>query len=221
MSQRVTGEAASRAIEAFRSGRPVLVRDADDREAETDLLYPAGVVDWKAVVRLRTDAGGLPFVALGAAVADAFDLPFIHDVVDHPANDHSDLRYDSHPTFSLTVNHRDSYTGVTDRDRALTMSRLADAAADPETFDFAAEFRIPGHVHLLRAAPGVLAERHGHTELGIALAEAAGLPPAVAGAEMLDDATGEALSAADARAYARRHDLAYVTGADLVSELVD
>jgi 3,4-dihydroxy 2-butanone 4-phosphate synthase len=223
MSQRVTGDgdAVAAAVGAFQAGDPVLVHDADDREGETDVLYPAGVVDWEAVARLRTDAGGLPFVALSASVADAFELPYVHDIVEHASNDHSDLRYDTHPSFSLTVNHRDTYTGVTDRDRALTMSRLADAAAAPESFDFAAEFRSPGHVHLLRAAPGLLADRRGHTELGVALALAADRPPAVAGAEMLDDATGRALSTADARAYARRHDLVYVEGAALVAELTD
>jgi 3,4-dihydroxy 2-butanone 4-phosphate synthase len=215
----VTHEAVRRAVDAFGDGHPVLVHDFDDREGETDLLYPAGAVDRAAVARIRNDAGGLPFVALSAAVAEAFDLPFYHDVIDHPANDHGDLRYDTRPSFSLTVNHRDTYTGITDDDRALTIGRLAAAAADPAATDFAAEFRTPGHVHLLRAAPDLLADRRGHTELGVALAEAAGVPPAVAGAEMLDDDSGGALPVAAARAYAERHGLAFVTGDELVAEL--
>jgi 3,4-dihydroxy 2-butanone 4-phosphate synthase len=213
------GTAVDRAVDAFAAGEPVLVHDFDDREGETDVLYPAGAVDRAAVSRIRNDAGGLLFVALSAEVADAFDLPFLHEVVDHPANDHGDLRYDTRPSFSLTVNHRDTFTGITDDDRALTVRELAAAAADPAGTEFAATFRFPGHVHLLRAASGLLAERRGHTELGIALAEAAGLPPAVAGAEMLDDDAGGALPLADARAYARRHGLAFVTGDELVAAL--
>jgi 3,4-dihydroxy 2-butanone 4-phosphate synthase len=213
--------ALERAVAAFRAGEPVLVHDADDREGETDLLYPASVVTPAAVARLRNDGGGLLFVALPAAVADRFDLPFLHESVDHPANDHTDLGYDAHPSFSLTVNHRDGFTGVTDDDRALTIRRLGEVSADADygVDAFADEFRTPGHVHLLRGASGLLDERRGHTELGLALAEAAGVAPAVAGCEMLDDETGGALSTADAEAYARRHDLPFVEGADLIRAL--
>jgi 3,4-dihydroxy 2-butanone 4-phosphate synthase len=213
--------ALERAVAAFRAGEPVLVHDADDREGETDLLYPASVVTPAAVARLRNDGGGLLFVALPAAVADRFDLPFLHESVDHPANDHTDLGYDAHPSFSLTVNHRDGFTGVTDDDRALTIRRLGEVSADADygVDAFADEFRTPGHVHLLRGASGLLDERRGHTELGLALAEAAGVAPAVAGCEMLDDETGGALSTADAEAYARRHDLPFVEGAALIRAL--
>ncbi len=212
-------EAVKRAVDAFAAGDPVLVHDAADREGETDVLYPAGAVDTDAVVRLRHDAGGLLFVALPDDVAETFDLPFRHEVVDHPAADVSDLAYDGRPSFSLTVNHRDTFTGITDRDRARTIEALAAAAADPAGTDFAGEFRVPGHVHLLRAAPGLLADRQGHTELGVALARAAGTSGAVAGAEMLDADTGTALSPADARSYAGAHDMPFVEGSALVEHL--
>ncbi len=211
--------AVERAVAAFRAGEPVLVHDFDDREAETDLLYPADAVTPGAVARLRNDGGGLVFVALPDPVADAFDLPFLHDALDHPATEYDDVGYDSRPSFSLTVNHRDTYTGITDDDRSQTIRALGDVAASPETADFAAEFRAPGHVHVLRAAPGLLRERQGHTELGLALADAAGTVPAVAGCEMLDDASGGALGLADARAYADRHGLAFVEGRDVVAAL--
>ena len=213
--------ALAQAVAAFETGDPVLVHDADDREGETDLLYPASAVTPAAVARLRNDGGGLIFVALTDAVAERFDLPFLHETVAHPANDHSDLGYDARPSFSLTVNHRDGFTGVTDDDRALTIRRLGEASVDEGygVDDFATEFRTPGHVHLLRASPGLLDDRRGHTELGLALAREAGVEPAVAGCEMLDGETGGALSTADAQAYARRHGLAYVEGATLVDAL--
>ncbi|QCC50288.1 3,4-dihydroxy-2-butanone-4-phosphate synthase [Halapricum salinum] len=207
------------AITAFREGQPVLVHDAADREGETDLIYPAGAVTPEAVARMRNDAGGLVCVALADSVAATFDLPFAQELLDHPTAADHELGYDERSSFSLTVNHRDTYTGITDEDRALTITALADAAADPADFDFAGSFRSPGHVHLLRAAPGLLADRKGHTELGIALAEAAGLPSAVVVCEMLDDETGLARSPADAREYAAEHDLVYVEGRDLVEQL--
>ena len=216
--------ATDHAVEAFERGDPVLVYDAVDREGEVDLVYPAGSITPRDVARLRNDAGGLVCVALGSDVADAFDLPFLTDAVDHPTTTADHLGYDDRSSFSLTVNHRDTYTGITDDDRALTITALADAAdaaADGrfDADDFADEFRSPGHVHLLRAAPGLLDERRGHTEFGVALAEQAGLPPAVVVCEMLDDRTGGALSPEDAKAYAERHDLVYVDGSDLVAAL--
>jgi len=207
--------AVARAVAAFRDGDPVLVHDAADREGEVDLVYPAAAVEPADVARMRNDAGGLVCVALADDVADAFDLPFVTDVLDHPAADHGHLGYDDRSSFSLTVNHRDTFTGITDDDRALTISELGRAAADPDDVDFAETFRAPGHVHVLRAAPS-LADRQGHTELGVALAREAGVPPAVVVCEMLDGETGGALSVADAKAYADRHDLAYVEGSDLL-----
>jgi 3,4-dihydroxy 2-butanone 4-phosphate synthase len=217
MSRAVSGVEA--ALSAFREGSPVLVHDAADREGETDLIYPAGAVTPEDVSRMRNDAGGLVCVALSDAVAEAFDLPFLEDALDHPAAGDHDLGYDDRSSFSLPVNHRDTYTGITDEDRATTIAELAEAADDPTGTDFAAAFRAPGHVHLLRAAPNLLADREGHTELGIALAEGAGREPAVVVCEMLDDQTGEALSPEDAQAYAERHGLPYLEGSDVVERL--
>jgi len=218
MSQDAAGS-VERAVEAVRRGEPVLVHDAADREGETDLIYPAGAVTPDAVARMRNDAGGLVCVALSDSVAEAFALPYQQEVLDHPAAADHDLGYDERSSFSVTVNHRDTYTGITDDDRALTITRLAEAAVDPESVDFAGEFRAPGHVHLLRAAPGLVADREGHTELALVLAAAAGQPPAMVVCEMLDDETGGALSPTAARAYAERHDLVYVEGRDVIAAL--
>ncbi|MFD1640416.1 3,4-dihydroxy-2-butanone-4-phosphate synthase [Halohasta litorea] len=219
--------AVDAAIAAFADGQPVLIHDFADREGETDIVYPATAVDSDAVARLRNDAGGLICVALSDAVSDAFGLPFLQELVDHPAAADHELAYDERSSFSLTVNHRETFTGITDDDRALTISELGTAAAAVtsdagyDERDFAAAFRSPGHVHLLRAAPELLADRVGHTELGIALAAAADQPPAVVVCEMLDDETGGARSPGDAEAYADRHGLVYVEGEALLSALAD
>jgi 3,4-dihydroxy 2-butanone 4-phosphate synthase len=207
------------AVAAFREGKPVLIHDFADREGETDIVYPAESVTPEAVVRLRTDAGGLICTAIPDEVGAAFDLPLLDDALDHPAAGGGDLGYDSRSSFSLPVNHRDTYTGITDNDRSLTIRKLAEATADPAGTDFTSEFRAPGHVHVLRAAPGLLAERRGHTELGVALAREADVTPAVVVCEMLDEETGEALSPTDAEAYAARHGLVYLEGSALVEQL--
>lgn len=207
------------AIDALEAGRPILVHDGTEREHEVDLLYPANAVDPEAVSRLRNDAGGVLFVALPDEVARRFDLPFLHDEIDHPCTEYDDVKYDTRPSFSLSVNHRDTYTGVTDTDRSLTIRSVAEAARDPEGTDFAAAFRAPGHVHLLRGAAGLLRERQGHTELALALAKETDSVRAVAGSEMLDDQTGGALPPAAARAYANRYGLLYLDGQDVIDTL--
>ena len=209
------------AVAAFEAGRPVLIHDFDDREGEVDLVYPAVDVTPQDVARLRNDAGGLICVALGPEVADAFDLPFLADEIDHPVSESDHLGYDERSSFSITVNHRDTYTGITDNDRALTISELGAAAADPAAVDFPRTFRAPGHVHLLRASRYGLSDRRGHTEMAVALAHEAGRPPAAVVCEMLDDETGEALSVADAMAYADRHGFPFVEGSDLVEAFTE
>ncbi|MBX0324179.1 3,4-dihydroxy-2-butanone-4-phosphate synthase [Halomicroarcula sp. F13] len=215
----VDADSAADAVAAFARGEPVLIHDAADREGETDVVYPAGAVDPAAVARMRNDAGGLVCVALSDAVADALGLPFMQEVLDHPTSADHELGYDERSSFSITVNHRDTFTGITDEDRSLTIRELADVAAAPDDEAFADEFRSPGHVHLLRAAPDLLADREGHTELGIALADAADQPPAAVVCEMLDDETGAALPPTAARAYAEREGLVYVEGASLLADL--
>ncbi len=214
-----TSSTVDAAITAFRAGQPVLIHDAADREGETDLVYPAGGVTPDAVARLRNDAGGLICTALSHEVAETLELPFLQETIDHPLAADHDLDYDERSSFSLTVNHRDTFTGITDEDRALTITELASVAADPDVETFAEEFRAPGHVHLLKAAPNLLADRMGHTELGIALADAADQAPAVVVCEMLDDETGKALPPAAAQAYGERNDIPYVEGRDLVERL--
>ncbi|WP_123619779.1 3,4-dihydroxy-2-butanone-4-phosphate synthase [Halorubrum sp. CSM-61] len=218
-------DSVRRALDAFRAGDPVCVHDFADREGETDIVYPAGAVDEAAVAHMRNDAGGLICVAVSDAVGDAFGLPFLADALDHPAVD-DDPEYDDRSSFSLPVNHRETFTGITDEDRALTIVELGNAAAaadaDPGNYgpdDFAAEFRAPGHVHVLRGARDGLRGRTGHTELGLAMAAAVDAAPAAVVCEMLDDETGAALAPADAEAYARRRGIPYVEGAALVEAL--
>ncbi|MFB6222299.1 MAG: 3,4-dihydroxy-2-butanone-4-phosphate synthase [Haloarcula sp.] len=212
----VDADSVADAVAAFARGDPVLVHDAADREGETDLVYPAGAVTPEAVARMRNDAGGLVCVALSDRVAEALELPFMQEVLDHPTAADHDLAYDERSSFSLTVNHRDTFTGITDDDRALTIRELDTIAADPNPDAFSDLFRAPGHIHLLRAAPDGLADREGHTELALALAAAADQPEAAVVCEMLDGETGAALPPSAARTYAEREGLVYVEGASLL-----
>ncbi|MDY6769246.1 MAG: 3,4-dihydroxy-2-butanone-4-phosphate synthase [Candidatus Nanohaloarchaea archaeon] len=200
------------AVTAVRDGRPVLVHDGDDREDETDMVFPAAAVQWQDVRRLRNDAGGLICVAVDHETGQRFDLPLLDSVF-------TDIGgappYDDRSSFSISVNHVSTRTGVTDRDRATTIQELA-RAVDTEGFGFREAFRAPGHVPVLIAAPDGLDRRQGHTELSIALMERAGVTPAAVVCEMLDDATGRALPRDDAQAYAAENDLVFLDATELL-----
>ncbi len=200
------------AVAAVQRGEPVLVHDAADREDETDLIVPAAAVDWTDVRMLRNDAGGLVCVAVPYTTGERFDLPLLADLFSDvgPAPD-----YDDRSSFSFSVNHRSTDTGVTDRDRATTINRLADAVESDE-FAFREEFRAPGHVPVLVAAEHGVAERQGHTEIAVEVMEAADVTPAAVVCEMLDDETGDALPVEDAQQYADENELVFLDGSEIV-----
>ena len=221
------------ASEAFANGKPVMVFDSDFRECETDLLWPAAAATPAIMRRLRQDCGGLLFLAVGDDVGDKFGLPWLQDLHTHPALVEEnpvlgklitdDLQYDTRSAFTLSLNHRETFTGITDHDRALTTRRfgeLANEMKDNVAIEamtaLGKEFRTPGHIPLCREAPGGLKTRQGHTELAVAIARLAGLMPCTIGAEMLQPDGDRALSVEDARAYAAKHQIPMLTGEDIM-----
>ncbi|HKZ90128.1 MAG TPA: 3,4-dihydroxy-2-butanone-4-phosphate synthase [Thermoplasmata archaeon] len=220
----------TRAMESIRRGEFVLLYDADGREEETDLVVASEFMTPEAVRTMRKDAGGLICTTVAGTVRERLGLPFMADILKSAAREHpllldvsrEDLRYDRHSAFSISINHRDTFTGVTDRDRALTIGRFATLAREALRREngwasraFAQEFRSPGHVPLLNSAEPLLEARRGHTELGTALAILARLVPSVTLCEMMSD-DGRARSKEDAKAYARARNLVFLEGQDIV-----
>jgi 3,4-dihydroxy 2-butanone 4-phosphate synthase len=219
-----------RGIASLRQGRFVLVYDGDGRESETDLTIASEFVLPESIRTLRKEAGGLVCMTLSGPVRARLGLPFMTDVLKKAGSTYpilrgiskEDMRYDRHSAFSISVNHRDTFTGVTDEDRAKTIARLAAIAQEAlkrengwaaETF--VEEFRSPGHVPLLNAEEPLLDGRRGHTELTTALTIMAGLAPTATICEMMAD-DGRALSKEDAKAYARERNLVFLDGQDIV-----
>lgn len=217
-------------IESIKRGELVLIYDAEDREGETDFVLPASFMTPKRVAYFRTEAGGLICVAIHPLAAEKLGLPLMSDILRNVnanyaylrriVEEKGDLLYDKRSSFSLWVNHRETFTGITDRDRALTIRKIGEAVErvlnGNENYNFYAEFRTPGHVSLLRAADRLLDERRGQTELSVALAVLAGIPPAMVICEMLDSESGGAVSKAKARAFASNHDLVFMEGKEIV-----
>lgn len=217
------------AISALRDGKFILLYDFDDRERETDFAIRADAVTPADILRMRKDGGGLICTAIHPDAAYRLGLPFASDLLRQCAayelngviEKTGDIPYDrkNHSSFSLWVNHRSTFTGITDRDRAVTIRAIAEQvshALDGGSQDFHRHFRTPGHVALLRAAAGLLDTRHGQTELSVAMAGMAGVTPAITICEMLDDVSGYALSKEDARRYAHKHGLVFVEGPEVL-----
>ena len=219
-----------RGIASLRQGEFVLVYDGDGREAETDLTIASEFVVPATIRTLRKEAGGLVCATLSGPVRARLGLPFMTDVLKKAGSAYpilrgiskEDMRYDRHSAFSISVNHRDTFTGVTDEDRARTIARLAAIAQEAlkrengwaaETF--VEEFRSPGHVPILNAEEPLLDGRRGHTELTTALMIMAGLAPTATICEMMAD-DGRALSKEDAKTYARERNLVFLDGQDIV-----
>jgi 3,4-dihydroxy 2-butanone 4-phosphate synthase len=213
------------------AGRPVVIYDDEKREGEADIVFSARLATPEKVELLRRDAGGLICAALGKADADALGLPFYAELLEQcgkPETGNSLLAalackktaYGDKSAFSVSVNHRGVFTGITDDDRALTLRKL-DAlvrwsgrrGSAASRAAFAKQFYSPGHVPLLIGSG--LDKRRGHTELSLELARSGGLNVMVL-CEMLG--SGKALAKKDAMAYARRNGLVFIEGRELVGK---
>ncbi|MFQ5970185.1 MAG: 3,4-dihydroxy-2-butanone-4-phosphate synthase [Nitrososphaerales archaeon] len=216
------------AINALRSGEFVLLHDSESRENEVDMVVAAQFVTPSHIARMRRDAGGLLCLAVRHDIANKLRLLYVHDMMHMLANVNPALSelangkapYGDKPAFSIAINHKQTYTGITDHDRAITIAEMAKVCSkalngSDALQDFVSMFRAPGHVPILIASEGLLSERLGHTELAVYLTQLAGLTPAVAICEMLDGSTYKALSTDRATHYSKENNIIVVEGSDL------
>jgi len=215
------------ALKELKKGNIVLIYDEDGREAETDIVVAAEHAKPAHIRTMRKDGGGLICTAVHHEISEKLKLPFLVDIWNHTSDKFTvfdeltpnDIPYDAKSSFSITINHRKTFTGITDKDRSLTItafSQISENAMngyDPK--EFGKNFRSPGHVILLNASEGLLAKRKGHTELSVALMEMADLTPVATICEMLDD-DGGSLSREKAEEYAKKNGLVFLMGRDII-----
>jgi 3,4-dihydroxy 2-butanone 4-phosphate synthase len=202
------------AVAQLKRGGMVVLYDGEGREGEADLVFGARFADAEKLELLRKDAGGLICAAITKVAADSMGLPFFTDILEKGGMKSVSCRktaYGDKPAFSIPINHRSVYTGITDDDRALTLKTL-DEVLRNRKWEFAKEFYSPGHVFLLIGSG--LDRRRGHTELSLELARRARLGGAMVLCEMLG--RGKALPKDEAEAYARRNGLPFVEGKALL-----
>jgi 3,4-dihydroxy-2-butanone 4-phosphate synthase len=189
------------ALSALRRGQFVVVADDQDRENEGDLILAAQSMTAPQLAFLRRHTSGVVCVALTRARCTALALPLMV-----PENNSEPHR--TQFTVSVDVAQGIS-TGISAEDRARTIAALADPKLGPQAF------LRPGHVFPLRARPGGVLERRGHTEAAVDLARLAGFEPAGALCELTAE-DGSMLRGAELERFARAHDLPFMTIADLV-----
>ncbi len=218
-----------KARSSLQRGEFILIYDADDREGETDLVKGAEFVTPPDIQTMRIHGGGLIILMISHDVAHKLDLPFLSDIFSNGGGHWpvlrelipNDIPYDSKSSFSVTINHRKTFTGISDQDRALTISQFPKIIQNIDqstTRDaqkiFGASFRAPGHVPICVAAKNLLFERQGHTELAVALSLMAGLTPVTTACEMIGELTS--LPKNKAQDFAHKKGYTFIEGQDIL-----
>jgi len=191
------------AIEAIRRGEMIIVADDEDRENEGDLVMAASAITADHVNFMAQHGRGLICVTLTPERADELDLPLMTDRNTDPQGTAFTISIDAHTKFGVT-------TGISAQDRAKTIQILTDDATQPT------DLRRPGHIFPLRAKAGGVLRRVGQTEASVDLARLADLPPVGVICEILDE-DGTMARRPQLEAFAKEHDLRFITVAQLVA----
>lgn len=188
-----------RAVESIRAGRMVIVTDDADRENEGDLILAAQDATDDQIALMVRHTTGILCTPMSGERLDALDIDLMVGTNTEP----------NRTAFTVSVDVHGTTTGVSAHERAMTIRALADTAALP------GDFSRPGHVFPLRARPGGVLKRAGHTEAAIDLMALAGKEPiAVIGEIVRDD--GSMAREHDLAQFAVQHDLVTLAIADLV-----
>jgi 3,4-dihydroxy 2-butanone 4-phosphate synthase/GTP cyclohydrolase II len=159
------------AIEDLKQGKVIIVVDDEDRENEGDFLALADFATPETINFMAKEGRGLICTPVTEAVATRLNL---HPMVEH----NTDVK---ETAFTVTIDHKDTTTGISAYERHLTIKKLL----DPECV--ATDFNRPGHVFPLIAKNGGVLRRAGHTEAAIDFARLAGAQPIGIICEIMND----------------------------------
>ncbi|MHA2609529.1 MAG: bifunctional 3,4-dihydroxy-2-butanone-4-phosphate synthase/GTP cyclohydrolase II [bacterium JZ-2024 1] len=189
------------ALEDIRQGKFVIVVDDEERENEGDLIIAAEKVTPEAINFMAKEARGLICVSLLPERTEELQLPLM-------AGEKGDG--DLSTAFTVSVDAREGVTtGISAYDRYQTIKKLIDPKA--KSWDFIR----PGHIFPLRARPGGVLERAGHTEASLDLARLCGLYPAGVMCEIMKD-DGTMARLPDLENFAQKHSLKIISISDLI-----
>ena len=198
---KITLNTIEEAIADFREGKFVIVVDDEDRENEGDLIIAAEKVTPEKINFMLKNARGVLCAPITVSRCEELDLP--HQVT----NNTSVLG----TPFTVTIDKLEGCsTGVSAADRAATIRALADPSSTPETFG------RPGHINPLYAQEKGVLRRAGHTEACVDMCRLAGLYPAAALMEIMND-DGTMARLPELREMADTHNIKLISIADLIA----
>jgi 3,4-dihydroxy 2-butanone 4-phosphate synthase/GTP cyclohydrolase II len=188
------------AVRDLQAGRMIVVTDDEDRENEGDLIMAAEMITPDAINFMASHGRGLICLAMTEERLDHLELA--------PMTTSNGALGGTAFTVSIDVRSDRVTTGISAHDRAQTIRAAIDVASCPE------DFARPGHVFPLRARPGGVLQRRGHTEAAVDLASLAGLYPAGVICEIMND-DGTMARVPDLIYFCERHRLLMITVAQL------
>ncbi|MCX8131907.1 MAG: bifunctional 3,4-dihydroxy-2-butanone-4-phosphate synthase/GTP cyclohydrolase II [Clostridia bacterium] len=187
------------AISDINEGKMVVVVDDEERENEGDLLMAAEKVTPKCINFMATYGKGMICVPITEARALELELS--------PMVQHNKDQLKT--AFTITIDHKNSTTGISAYERAYTASQIANPSAKPS------DFVKPGHIFPLIARDGGVLKRAGHTEAAVDLSRAAGLFPAGVICEIMND-DGTMARVPQLMEFTKKHEMKIITIADII-----
>jgi 3,4-dihydroxy 2-butanone 4-phosphate synthase/GTP cyclohydrolase II len=203
MSDELKLDSVEEAIAAIARGEAVVVVDDEDRENEGDLIFAGSLANAELMGFMIRHTSGVVCVPMPGEWLDRMNIPPMTSVNEDAKGTAYTVSVDAKVGVS---------TGISAADRARTVLVLADERST------ASDVTRPGHTFPLRAVPGGVLRRAGHTEAAVDLARLAGLPPVGAIAELVHD-DGSMMRFADCRKFADQHKLVMISIADLISHI--
>ncbi|MFF3609663.1 bifunctional 3,4-dihydroxy-2-butanone-4-phosphate synthase/GTP cyclohydrolase II [Streptomyces sp. NPDC002463] len=191
------------AIRDIAAGRPVVVVDDEDRENEGDLVIAAEKATPEIVAFMMSECRGLICAPMEDEELQRLELPQMVEHNTESMRTAFTVSVDASPAHGVT-------TGISAADRATTLRMLASGSHEPS------DFVRPGHIFPLRAKPGGVLVRNGHTEAAVDLARLAGLRPAGAIVEIAGE-DGVMLRLPELVPFARKHGLTIISIEDLIA----
>ena len=182
------------AVADIRAGKIIIVIDDEDRENEGDLVMAAEKVTGEAINFMATYGKGLICTPMEEEILKELQ---IDSMVENNTDNHE-------TAFTVSVDYKDTTTGISAYERALTISKLLENGVKPE------DFRRPGHVFPLAAKKNGVLERTGHTEAAVDLAKLAGLKGAGVICEVMKE-DGHMARTEDLIKMAKEHNLKIIT----------
>ena len=171
MEEQYQYHSIEKAIEDLRAGKIILVTDDPDRENEGDMICAAQFATQENINFMACHAKGLICTPMSAEAASRLGLP---PMVSENTDNHG-------TAFTVSIDHKDTTTGISAAERSYTMMKCVDDATRPE------DLRKPGHVFPLIARAGGVLVRNGHTEATVDLMRLAGLRECGVCCEIMED----------------------------------